>query len=190
MPPTRRRLLACGTLFLAGTAGCLGGPETSSDDGLADGTIDVTSKAFTEGESIPSTYTCDGTDVSPPLSIGNVPDDAAGLAIVLDDPDAPSGTFTHWTIWNIPPDRTSIPEGVPPEPTLQSLGGARQGRNDFDAIGYGGPCPPAGSEHTYRFTVYALDETLDIEAGAGVDPVETGIEEHRMAVGQLTGVYG
>lgn len=190
MSPTRRRLLECGALFLAGTAGCLGSPAADSDDGLGNGTIDVTSEAITEGESIPTRYTCDGSDVSPPLSIGNVPEDAVALAIVHDDPDAPGGTFTHWTIWNIPPDRTSIPEAVPPEPTLQSLGGARQGRNDFDAIGYGGPCPPAGSEHTYRFTVYALDETLGIDAGAAVDQVETAIDDHRIAVGQLTAVYG
>lgn len=146
--------------------------------------------AFTHGESIPETHTCEGADVSPELTIGDVPDDAAALAVVVDDPDAPTGTFTHWLLWNLPPDTTEIPEGVAQMETLPELGGARQGENDFGEIGYRGPCPPEGdSPHEYRFTLYVLDEELDLEAGALRPAVQDELDAKTLDSSQFSGTF-
>lgn len=186
--PSRRRLLGTLGIGLAGVAGCLGSPDVGQEP--ATGDFQVSSSAIPEGETIPTQYTCDGADQSPPLSIADVPDGAASLALVLDDPDAPGGTFTHWLLWNLPVDRTAIPEAVPREPTVDALGGARQGTNDFDEVGYRGPCPPGDAVHTYRFMLYALDATLDVGAGESADVVRPAIDEHQLAGTQLTAPYG
>jgi len=152
--------------------------------------VSVRTSAFTHGESIPEKYTCEGEDVSPELTVGDAPDDAAALAVVVDDPDAPAGTFTHWLLWNLPPDTVEIAEGVAPSEELPDLGGARQGENDFGDVGYRGPCPPEGDDpHEYRFTLYALDEKLDAEPGALRPAVQDELDAKTIDSDQFTGTF-
>ncbi|MCD6254837.1 MAG: YbhB/YbcL family Raf kinase inhibitor-like protein [Deltaproteobacteria bacterium] len=148
--------------------------------------IKVKSEAFEEGGMIPKKYTCDGEDASPPLSWTGVPEGTEALALICDDPDAPVGTWVHWVIFNIPPDTTGLSENIPPERVLES--GARQGRNDFGNIGYGGPCPPRGT-HRYYFKLYALDKKVDLEPGATKDELLKAMEGHVLAEGKLMGRY-
>ena len=140
----------------------------------------LTSSAFKDGGNIPSRYTCDGDDISPPLQISDVPEKAEMLALVMDDPDAPMGTFDHWLVWNIPKDTTEIKEGVEPE--------GIQGRTDFGKIGYGGPCPPSGT-HTYRFKLYALSKRLDLEEGARKSQLEEAMKGYIIEEVVLRGKY-
>lgn len=151
--------------------------------------MELSSGAFRDGDEIPSVHTCEGKDTSPPLSIKNVPQGTKSLALIVDDPDAPGGTFVHWVIWNIPPDTGSIPEGVQPAKTLSSLGGAKQGMNDFGKLGYRGPCPPHGPPHRYFFKLYALDTTVDLEPGASKAELERAMQGHVLAQATLTGRY-
>ncbi|WP_267639539.1 YbhB/YbcL family Raf kinase inhibitor-like protein [Haloarchaeobius amylolyticus] len=150
----------------------------------------IEATAFDEGASIPARYTCDGADVSPELTIGGIPEETASLALVVDDPDAPGGTFDHWLLWNLPPDTVNLPEEVPHGETVPSLGDARQGENGFDSVGYRGPCPPtAHGAHTYRFTLYACDSDLDVAGGAAGDEVRSAIRDAQIAETRLTGTY-
>jgi Raf kinase inhibitor-like YbhB/YbcL family protein len=149
--------------------------------------IQLTSSAFTEGQAIPERYTCEGPDVSPPLEWAGVPDGAKSLALITDDPDAPAGTWVHWVLFNLPPDTTSLPEGIATEPELDN--GARQGVNDFKRTGYGGPCPPPGKAHRYYFKLYALDTMIDPGEKARKKDVEKAMEGHIIAQGQLMGTY-
>lgn len=152
--------------------------------------MQITSSAFQEGEEIPRKYTGEGADLSPPLKLEDVPDGAATLALIVDDPDAPSKTWVHWLIWNIPADRKAIPEDVPREEEVAVLGGAQQGINDFDEIGYGGPMPPTGhGTHHYRFTLHALSEDLELEPGSDRAALEDAMDGKSMAVARLTGTY-
>ena len=145
---------------------------------------------FTHAESIPEKYTCEGEDRSPELTIGGVPDDAAALAVVVDDPDAPGGTFTHWMLWNLPPDTVEIPEDVPQLEAVPDLGGAKQGENDFGEVGYRGPCPPEGDgSHEYRFTLYVLDEELDLDGGALRPAVQDELDAKTRDSEQFTGTF-
>ena len=125
--------------------------------------LTIRTPVFHEGGSIPARYTCDGEDVSPPLEWSGVPEGAKSLALTCDDPDAPSGLWVHWVVFDLPPSVTGLAEGVPPNPEIS--GGGRQGKNDFRKIGYGGPCPPSGT-HRYVFTLYALDSPSGLPAGA------------------------
>ena len=145
---------------------------------------------FTHGESIPEKYTCEGEDISPKLTIGDVPDDAAALAVVLDDPDAPAGTFAHWLLWNVPADAIEIPEDVPRLETVPDLEGAKQGENDFGDVGYRGPCPPEGDDpHEYRFTLHVLDEKLDVDAGAVRTQLQDELDAATRETEQFTGTF-
>jgi len=148
--------------------------------------IKLTSKAFQEGGMIPRQYTCDGKDISPPLQWDKAPERTRSFALICDDPDAPMGTWVHWVIYNIPADARQLAEGVPPTERLPN--GARQGKNDFRKIGYGGPCPPRGT-HRYFFKVYALDVLLDLPSGATKAQLEKAMEGHILARGQLMGKY-
>jgi hypothetical protein len=148
--------------------------------------IQVTSSAFKEGGLIPRKHTCDGADVSPPLAWTGVPEGAKSLALISDDPDAPMGTWVHWVLYNLPVNAQLLPEAVPPDKELTS--GARQGRNDFRRIGYGGPCPPGGT-HRYFFKLYALDTLLDLQPGATKADLVKAMEGHILAQGQLMGKY-
>jgi Raf kinase inhibitor-like YbhB/YbcL family protein len=140
----------------------------------------ITSSAFQEGGNIPSKFTCDGSDTSPPLQIAEVPAGAKSLALVVDDPDAPSGLFTHWMVWNISPKSSTIAEGG-------ALKGVH-GTNDFGKSSYGGPCPPSGT-HRYYFKIFALDRELDLPAGAERSQLDAAIKGHVIAQGELVGHY-
>jgi Raf kinase inhibitor-like YbhB/YbcL family protein len=144
--------------------------------------MQVTSAAFQEGATIPTQYTGDGKDLSPPLSWTGVPQGTKSLALICDDPDAPRGTWVHWVLFNIPSDQKELAgEKLP--------GGARQGKNDFGNIGYGGPAPPKGKPHRYFFKLYALDTTLDLPAGATKAQLEAAMKGHILAEGQIMGTY-
>ncbi len=149
--------------------------------------LTVSSSAFQEGDVIPTEYTCEGQDVSPPLAWDEPPAGTQSLVLIVDDPDAPVGVFTHWVLFNIPSDSRDLPEALPTQAQLPS--GAQQGKNDFGRLGYGGPCPPPGRSHRYRFTVYALDQPLGLTVGALKKQVLDAIQGHILAQGQLTGTY-
>lgn len=147
----------------------------------------VSSSAFQEGSKIPARYTCEGQDVSPALTWEEPPAEAQSFALIMDDPDAPVGVFTHWVLFNLPADSHGLSEAVPTQPQLPD--GSLQGKNDFGRIGYGGPCPPSGRPHRYQFTLYALDQTLDLKAGASKKQVIDTMQGHILAQGRLTGTY-
>src|SRR4030042_640430 len=164
-------------------------PEASpvaSNTGFA-----ITSSAFAEGAEIPVKYSCDGQNISPPLDWSQEPAGTASFALIVEDSDAPIKNFTHWVIFNLPPDASSLPEAVPKDDKLAS--GALQGKIGSGGIGYPfgyfGPCPPKGYPHHYRFTLYALDTSLDLAAGASKEQVLQAMEGHILAQGQLVGLY-
>ena len=147
----------------------------------------VSSSAFQEGGEIPTKYTCEGQDVSPALTWSEPPAETRSFTLIVDDPDAPVGVFTHWVLFNLPADSRGLPEAVPTQAQLPD--GSLQGKNDFGKIGYGGPCPPPGRPHRYQFTLYALDQTLDLKAGASKKQVLDAMQGHILAQGRLTGTY-
>jgi len=149
--------------------------------------LELSSSAFQEGGEIPTKYTCEGQDVSPTLTWGKPPAGTQSLALIVDDPDAPVGVFTHWVLFNLPADSRGLPEAMPTQAQLPD--GSLQGKNDFGKIGYGGPCPPPGRPHRYQFTLYALDQTLDLKAGASKKQVLDAMQGHILAQGRLTGTY-
>lgn len=141
----------------------------------------ITSPAFGHGEKIPVDYTCEGLDINPPLNIDDIPSGAKNLALIVDDPDAPGQTWTHWTVYNIPVTEKIKEDSVP----------GTQGMNDFRKTRYGGPCPPPGSgNHRYFFKVYALDNEPNIEEGKTRDELLTQIEGHIIDEAELMGKYG
>jgi Raf kinase inhibitor-like YbhB/YbcL family protein len=144
-------------------------------------TLTVTSPAFAGGGAIPAKYTCDGADVNPPLLIGPVPAGTAALALIMDDPDAPVGTWVHWVIWNIPAQTREIRENSVPA-------GASQGKNGWGRNSYGGPCPPSGT-HRYFFKLYALDAPLNLGAAADKSELEKAMRGHILGQGELMGTY-
>jgi len=147
----------------------------------------LTSSAFRPDEQIPVDYTCDGKNVSPPLQWSGIPSGTKSLALMVDDPDASSGAWTHWIVFNLPADRTDLPEAVPAGDTAP--GNALQGRNDFKNVGYGGPCPPPGKAHHYYFRLYALDLLLDVKPGATKKEMEAAMAKHVLGQAQLMGTY-
>jgi Raf kinase inhibitor-like YbhB/YbcL family protein len=146
----------------------------------------LTSSAFQDGEGIPSQYTCDGRDVSPPLAWTAPPPGAKSLALINDDPDAPMGTWVHWVVYNLPPSARQLAEAFPAEPERPD--GTRQGMTDFGRIGYGGPCPPSGT-HRYVFTLYALETVLSLGPGATKAKLEEAMHGHIVGQAQLIGTY-
>ena len=146
----------------------------------------IESSVFQESKMIPQKYTCDGDDISPPLTFSGIPQGSASLALICDDPDAPAGTWVHWVLFNMPAATRGLPEAVPSEKILSI--GARQGTNDFRNIGYGGPCPPGGT-HRYFFKLYALDRSLDLEAGATKWQLTQAMKGHILAEAQVIGTY-
>jgi len=141
-------------------------------------TLQVTSPAFNDGQMIPSRYTCDGQNINPGLQIDGLPEGTKTLTLIVDDPDAPRGTWTHWVVWNITPSDAIEENSIPGE----------QGSNDFGRLNYGGPCPPSGV-HRYYFKVYALDTTLQLHAGATKEQLLDAMNRHILAEGQLMGRY-
>ena len=148
--------------------------------------MEIRSSGFDEGAMIPEKYTCDDIDISPPLKWSKVPDGTKTFAIICEDPDAPMGTWVHWVIYNLPANINELSEDVPSLEILPN--GAKQGRNDFGKIGYGGPCPPGGV-HRYYFKVYALSEKLNVEAGITKSELLKAMEGHILSEGQLMGRY-
>jgi Raf kinase inhibitor-like YbhB/YbcL family protein len=146
----------------------------------------VESAAFKHNQPIPSKYTCDGQEVSPPVAWKNVPEKTKSIVLICDDPDAPAGTWVHWVCYDIPANVMFIPEGVPKADTLP--GGGKQGTTDFRNIGYGGPCPPSGT-HRYFFKVYALDSMLNLPAGKSKKDIEHAMKGHIINQGELVGTY-
>ena len=140
--------------------------------------LKVDSPAFEENEIIPKKYTCDGQNINPPLNIENIPPEAKSLAIIVDDPDAPNGSFCHWVVWNIPVTHHIV--------EIESRGKA--GRNDYGRHQYNGPCPPSGT-HRYNFMVYALDTTLDVPGSSDKKQIQKLISNHIVALGIITGKY-
>ena len=148
--------------------------------------MQISSSAFTEGALIPRRYTCDAENVSPPLEWTGVPPEAQSLALIVDDPDAPSGTFIHWVLFDLPAGSTGLPEGLKAQTALE--GGGLQGTNSFRKAGYGGPCPPGGT-HRYFFRLYALDARLSLASGAGAREVQAAMKDHVLAEAALMGRY-
>jgi len=153
----------------------------------ASASLTVTSSAFQGGSNIPAKYSCEGANVSPALEWSGTPAMTKSLALICDDPDAPAGTWTHWVLFNLPASTTSLPEKMDPAATLPN--GAKQGTNDFQKTGYGGPCPPPGKPHRYFFRLYALDTELALKPGATRKEVLHAMEHHIVAEGQLMGTY-
>jgi Raf kinase inhibitor-like YbhB/YbcL family protein len=143
--------------------------------------LKIVSPAFGMNGLIPSRYTCDGKDVNPPLLIGNVPSGTQSLALIVDDPDAPRGTWVHWVVWNIDPRTSEIAENTLPPDALQ-------GMNDFHRHAYGGPCPPTGT-HRYFFKLYALDTKIKLGTGAIKAALEAAIQGHVLGKAELVGRY-
>jgi Raf kinase inhibitor-like YbhB/YbcL family protein len=150
--------------------------------------IQMTSADFSAGETIPKKFTCDGPDVSPQLKWDPPPARTQSFALIMDDPDAPAGTWVHWVLYDLPANTLKLPEGVAKQEELAS--DARQGRNDFGKIGYGGPCPPPDKPHRYFFKLYALDAKLGLKAGATKADVERAMKGHILGQAELMGTYG
>ncbi|MDZ7579900.1 MAG: YbhB/YbcL family Raf kinase inhibitor-like protein [Deltaproteobacteria bacterium] len=148
--------------------------------------IQLISEAFSEGAMIPTRYTCDGEDVSPPLSWTELPPETGSFALICEDPDAPVGTWDHWVLFNIPASATGLPEAVPATATLDD--GSVHGNNSWGRLGYGGPCPPGGT-HRYIFSLFALDIKLDLKSGATKSGLLKAMEGHILARTRLTGKY-
>ncbi|MFB6228680.1 MAG: YbhB/YbcL family Raf kinase inhibitor-like protein [Halobacteriales archaeon] len=195
-----RRLNRRGFVVIAASilAGCGGDGATDSPDTTVAGTttpgnpalgevtsaggLELSSPAFDDGGSIPERYGREAENVNPPLDIEGVPDGTESFTLIMDDPDAPGGTFLHWLVWNVPGDRRTIPEGW-------DAAEATEGKNDFETTGYGGPDPPDGEEHRYRFKLYALDTTLSLSASASRAEVGDAMRGHVLGRSGLNGTY-
>jgi Raf kinase inhibitor-like YbhB/YbcL family protein len=176
-------------LMFSAVTGCAqtAPPEQKAPPGGDKMPFIITSTAFADGAEIPVKYTCDGQNISPQLNWGDGLPGTASFVLILEDPDAQVKNFTHWVIFNLPPDTPGLPEAVTKDTRLAS--GALQGKNGAGTIGYFGPCPPRGSPHHYRFTLYALDKSLDLTAGATKNQVLEAIEGHILAQSQFVGLY-
>jgi len=147
----------------------------------------LTTPAFENDGWIPKKYTCDGADVSPSLTWGEPPAGTQSFALIVDDPDAPSGTWVHWVLYNLPAHARSLPEGLPTERELPD--GTRQGQNSSGKTGYHGPCPPHGAAHRYFFKLYALNYEVDLPPGASKSELEQAMTNHVVAEGQVMGRF-
>ncbi len=148
--------------------------------------LTLSSSAFAPGKSIPAEFSCKGQNISPALAWSGAPANTASFALTLDDPDAPSGTFVHWVIYNIPAASKGLNQGVPPQPTFDD--GAAQGTNSGNRRYYEGPCPPSGT-HRYFFKLYALDTRLDLAPGATASELQKAMQGHILAQGELMGTF-
>ena len=155
-------------------------------DSLGAKKMEIKSSAFETGEMIPKLYTCDGQDISPPLTWSGAPPETKSFALISDDPDAPMGTWIHWVVYDIKPASKELPAKVLSQDTMPN--GAKQGVNDFKKIGYGGPCPPSGV-HRYFFKLYALDTKLNLEGQVTKKQLLAAMEGHVLAQAELVGKY-
>lgn len=170
-------------LFLA--LFCLSGCHHASPAPISTGqaTLKLTSPGFQAGR-IPARFTCNGAGTSPQLAWNTPPAETASFALLVTDPDAPGGTFVHWVLFNLSAAARELPEGLP-----KPLNGARQGRNDFGDLGYGGPCPPGKSAHHYVFSLFALGSSLNLPQGASLAEVRAAMQGHILARGELIALY-
>lgn len=141
----------------------------------------ISSSAFQNNATIPAKYTCDGQDINPPLKVESIPGGTKSLALIVDDPDAPRGTWVHWVVWNINPQTSELKENSVPA-------GAQQGMNDFRRLAYGGPCPPSGT-HRYFFKLYALDATLTLSSRSTKSDLERAMKGHIIEQAEIIGLY-
>ena len=141
----------------------------------------IFSPEFKNNQEIPKKFTCDGQNVSPPLELNDIPENTKNLVLIVDDPDAPSGIWTHWTLWNIDPNTKEIEESSVPKDAVQ-------GATSSGEIGYHGPCPPSGT-HRYFFKLYALDQTLDLSETSGIDDLKKAMSDHVIEYAELIGLY-
>ncbi len=155
--------------------GCLGQAEEPTEEVKE---LTVTSPVFQHNGDIPPKYTCDGENVNPPLAIEGIPEGTVSLVLIVEDPDAPRGTWVHWVLWKIDPETTIAEKSIP----------GTEGMNDFKKHAYSGPCPPSGT-HRYVFIVYALDINLDLDSTATKEDVENAMKGHILAKGELIGLY-
>jgi hypothetical protein len=178
--PLGGAVIACALALFSGLPSHAESPKSEA-------TLTVTSSAFPAEGAIPTKYTCEGANVSPPLSWTGLPANTKSVAVICDDPDAPSGTWVHWVLYNLPAPTTSLAEKMDTAPTLPN--GARQGINNFGKIGYAGPCPPEGKAHHYFFKVYALDSVVILKPGATKNDLLSAMHHHILAEGLLMGKY-
>jgi Raf kinase inhibitor-like YbhB/YbcL family protein len=179
----RTACLLLGAVLLA----CSPSDQNAAAPGQPAGKFQLTSPAFEAGGMIPRRFSCEGSDVSPALKWNDPPAGTESFALIVDDPDAPAGTWVHWVLYNLPATARELPESMAKDPELP--GGARHGRNDFRRLGYGGPCPPPGPAHHYHFKLYALDRKLELKPGATKAEVERAMEGHVLAEAELIGLY-
>jgi hypothetical protein len=174
--------------LLVGASLCL--IVAATPEGARD--MEITSEEFDPGGTIPARSTCDGDDVSPALEWGGVPEGARSLVLIMDDPDAPPGTWVHWVLYDLPPDGGGLAGGIAEKERLEdgSVHGACWGVKSFSRIGYHGPCPPPGRPHRYVFKLYALDAKLDLPPRKTVAEIEQAMKDHVLAEATLTGLYG
>lgn len=150
-------------------------------------TNSISAEGFKDGATLPDIYTCKGKDISPSLSWKGAPAGTKSIALIMDDPDAPGGTFVHWVLYNMPAQTQKLPEGIPHDKIFAD--GSMQGITDFGQKGYGGPCPPPGKPHRYYFKVYALDSKINLPPGASKEQLETEMLGHILAKGEIVGIY-
>lgn len=174
-------ILLTGALFVA--IRTLSKPTSMTipkNSGTISSSMQITSPAFENNGSIPSVYTCDGADANPPLALSSIPQNAKSLVLILDDPDAPGGTWDHWIVFNIPPTVKEIQENSTPQGV--------EGMTSWGRPGYGGPCPPSGTHH-YHVKLYALDTMLSLTRFATKADVEAAMKDHILAQSELVGLY-
>lgn len=177
-----RGLILCAAIagVLATTGSTMTPPETKRK-------MEISSGAFKDGQPIPIQYTCGGKNISPPLTWKGAPGNTQSFVLMVDDPDSPTGIWTHWALFNVPSDISELDEDfTKPQAATPS---AKEGLNSFKKVGYGGPCPPAGKQHRYFFKIYALDITLNLQSGASRNDIEAAMTKHILAIGQLMGTY-
>ena len=156
--------------------------------GDVSGKLELTTPAFRPAGTIPVQFTCSGDNLSPSLSWNYPPLRTQSFALIVDDPDAPMGTWVHWVVYNLPASARSLPEHVPPGDAM--AGGGQQGVNDFRTNGYGGPCPPPGKPHRYFFRLYALDTVLNLRPPVHRKDVDAAMKGHVLAQAELMGTFG
>jgi len=174
-------IFGIGLLIVVGVESCQASIATEDMKGAEEMSLQITSSTFQEGAMIPRKNTCDGENISPSISWSGIPAGTKSIAIIMDDPDAPMGTWVHWVLFNLPAETTQLAEN--------SHATGVEGINDFNKIGYGGPCPPKGSNHRYYFKVYALDSVLVLEKGSSKKALEKAMQGHILAKGELVGKY-
>jgi Raf kinase inhibitor-like YbhB/YbcL family protein len=178
-------LLAC-LLAPAVSCGSSARPLAQRHD-ASSSAFQVESAAFKEGSSIPVRFSCEGENISPPLTWTHAPAGTRSFALIVDDPDAPAGVWTHWVVYNLPAQTKSMDVNAPKQAEL--AGGGLQGLSSFGGVGYGGPCPPPGNAHRYFFRLYALDAVLDLQPGAGKQEVLDAMKGHMLGQAELMGRF-